>query len=89
MSGATNLSKLIKKKNNNTKICFVGSHVSALFLEVLNNEDSVDIVLTNEGVYAENLKTDMFDEKSLENVKGIGFDFETLFNITRKNCTTR
>lgn len=75
MSGATNLSKLIKKNKNNTKICFVGSHISALPIEVLKNEDSIDIVLTNEGVYALRnlLKSNLSDVKSLENIKGIGF----------------
>jgi len=52
MTGAVRLANAIKKNGINTKICFVGSHVSALPLEVLNTEPSIDIVLCNEGVYS-------------------------------------
>ena len=51
MSGATNLSNFIKKKTNKP-IVYVGSHVQALPIETLKNEKSIDIVCTNEGVYA-------------------------------------
>ena len=37
--------------NDENNICFVGSHVSALPRNVLS-EDFIDIVFTNEGVYA-------------------------------------
>ena len=51
--------------------CFVGSHVSALPLEVLAHPD-IDLVLLNEGVYALHnlLKTDL--KTGLDKVKGIG-----------------
>ena len=50
MSGATRLSKFIKSKIN-TRISYIGSHVQAL-PETLKNESSIDLVFTNEGVYA-------------------------------------
>ena len=51
MSGATRLSKFIKNKIN-TRISYIGSHVQALPIETLKNESSIDLVFTNEGVYA-------------------------------------
>jgi hypothetical protein len=51
MIGALALAREIKNADVDTKICFVGSHTSALPMEVLS-EDAVDIVLLNEGVYA-------------------------------------
>jgi hypothetical protein len=53
MIGALALARAIKQAQLNTKVCFVGSHTSALPMEVLGF-DAVDIVLTNEGVYALN-----------------------------------
>lgn len=80
MSGAISLANFIKKnhKSVSPKICFVGSHSSALPKEVLAFE-SVDIVLTNEGVYAlHNLLSSDLD-KDLKNIKGIGWkDGKTL-----------
>lgn len=74
MSGAIDLANFIKlnHKSKCPKICFVGSHVSALPKEVLNY-DSVDIVLTNEGVYALHnlLQSDL--DLDLKNIKGIGW----------------
>jgi len=56
------------------KIGFVGSHSSALPKEVLSNR-SVDFVFTNEGVYALHnlLSVNIEDERSLRNIKGIGW----------------
>lgn len=51
MVGAMALAKALKEAYPEYPVAFVGSHVSALPLEVLSN-DSVDIVLLNEGVYA-------------------------------------
>ena len=72
MIGALSLAKAIKDSYINTKICFVGSHTSALPMEVLSN-DCVDIVLLNEGVYALHnlLKSNLADD--LSNIKGIGY----------------
>ncbi len=73
MIGALALAKALKNESGSSlKICFVGSHTSALPMEVLAY-DCVDIVLLNEGVYAlhnllkSNLQTD------LEKIKGIGY----------------
>jgi anaerobic magnesium-protoporphyrin IX monomethyl ester cyclase len=72
MIGALALAKEIKKANLHGKICFVGSHTSALPMEVLNHS-FVDLVLLNEGVYALHnlLKSNLADD--LVNVKGIGY----------------
>ncbi|HJT22186.1 MAG TPA: radical SAM protein [Nitrospira sp.] len=72
MIGATALAKELKLQHPEFPICFVGSHTSALPLEVLGNW-FVDFVLLNEGVYAllnllrTNLQTD------LGSVRGIGY----------------
>ena len=72
MIGALALAKSIKDAQINTKICFVGSHTSALPLEVLSY-DCVDIVLLNEGVYALHnlLRSNLSD--GLTSIKGIGY----------------
>ena len=76
MEGATITSKELKKINKNIKILFVGGHIAALPKETLKDEESIDFVALNEGVYAisnllkvENLN----DETYLKKVKGIGF----------------
>ena len=75
MEGATNLSNYLKSQNKNFIISFLGSHIQALPKETLENESSIDIIFTNEGVYALKnlLELDDFDEKYLDNIKGIGF----------------
>ena len=75
MSGSTILANAIKEANIKTPICFVGSHVSALPFEVLNTEQSIDMVLCNEGVYALRalLEKDINNLDDLSEVKGIGF----------------
>lgn len=72
MIGATQLSSELKKVCPQYPICFVGSHVSALPLEVLAN-NSIDIVLLNEGVYALHnlLKSNL--QSDLSKINGIGF----------------
>lgn len=72
MIGALALAQALKAAGNAAPTAFVGSHTSALPLEVLRH-DSVDIVLLNEGVYAlhhllaSNLGSD------LEQIRGIGY----------------
>jgi hypothetical protein len=72
MIGALALATSIKEAGLATKIAFVGSHISALPLDVLTYP-CVDIVLLNEGIYAlhdllrSNLNTD------LARIKGIGY----------------
>ena len=72
MIGATALCRLLKQQHPGYPICFVGSHTSALPLEVLAL-DCVDMVLLNEGVYALHnlLQTDL--RSDLAKVKGIGY----------------
>lgn len=75
MIGAITLAEKLRKQCPQIKICFVGSHVSALPREVLAYS-FVDFVLLNEGVYAvhnlirSDLKTD------LHKIKGIGYKME-------------
>lgn len=73
MSGATHLSKLIKEKDLNIPISFLGSYVQALPIKALKDESSIDFAFTNEGVYALRnvLALNDINEKSLENIKGI------------------
>jgi radical SAM superfamily enzyme YgiQ (UPF0313 family) len=72
MIGAHALAKAVKESNPEQKICFVGSHTSALPMETLS-KDNVDIVLLNEGVYAlHNLLKSNLDG-DLPFIKGIGY----------------
>ncbi len=72
MIGALSLARSIKHSRQDLKICFVGSHTSALPMEVLSY-DCVDIVLLNEGVYALHnlLASNLTDD--LSTIKGIGY----------------
>lgn len=72
MIGATLLAKNLRLHTLKYRICFVGSHTSALPREVLGY-DFVDYVLLNEGVYAlQNLlRTDLKSNSC--KVKGIGY----------------
>lgn len=71
MIGNTACCALLKATHPDMKTCFVGSHTSALPMEVLSLP-FVDIVLLNEGVYALHnlLKSDL--STGLDRVKGIG-----------------
>jgi radical SAM superfamily enzyme YgiQ (UPF0313 family) len=72
MIGALALANSLKEHCPDIPICFVGSHTSALPMEVLSY-DCVDIVLLNEGVYALHnlLKSNLGDD--LQHIKGIGY----------------
>jgi radical SAM superfamily enzyme YgiQ (UPF0313 family) len=72
MIGASVLAKALKAHHPDFPVCFVGSHTSALPLDVLS-QPFVDLVLLNEGVYALHnlLKTDLKNE--LNSVLGIGY----------------
>ena len=72
MIGAVALAKAIKAARGSTLIAFVGSHTSALPMEVLGYQ-CVDIVLLNEGVYALHnlLRSNLGD--GLQQIKGIGY----------------
>ncbi len=80
MSGATDLSKFLKQKKTRVPIIYVGSHVQALPIETLENEKSIDIVLTNEGVYAllNLLKIKEFNQENLKKIRGIGFRYDDI-----------
>ena len=72
MIGATSLAASLKEAHGDQKICFVGSHVSALPNEV-QQYNFVDFVLINEGVYAlqQLLATNLRDD--LHKIGGIGY----------------
>lgn len=72
MIGASALAAELKRQHPNLKVCFVGSHTSALPREVLGNS-FVDFVLLNEGVYALHnlLAGDL--SSSLDKILGIGY----------------
>ena len=74
MSGAVSLANFLKKKIK-APISFVGSHVQALPLKTLKKEKSIDIIFTNEGVYAlwNILKIKNFNYENLIKIKGIAF----------------
>lgn len=72
MIGATTLCQELKRAYPEYRTCFVGSHVSALPLEVLSMA-CVDLVLLNEGVYALHslLRCDL--DADLPRIRGIGY----------------
>jgi len=72
MIGATALAQELKQQHPEFPTCFVGSHTSAMPLEVLAHP-FVDFVLLNEGVYALHnlLRTDL--KSNLDKVLGIGY----------------
>lgn len=75
MEGALVLSNFLKKRNKNLNISFIGSYVQALPVKALKEENSIDFVFTNEGVYA--LKNILnlvnFSSKELKDINGIAF----------------
>lgn len=75
MEGALNISNYLKRKRNDFKIAYFGSYVQALPVKCLKEEKSVDIVFTNEGVYALRniLKFQTIENKDLYGIKGIAF----------------
>ncbi|MDP1774215.1 MAG: radical SAM protein [Methylobacter sp.] len=80
MIGALAMARALKDHYPELPICFVGSHTSALPMEVLDY-DCVDIVLLNEGVYALHnlLKSNLGDD--LQHIKGIGYKKRGVANI--------
>lgn len=71
MIGAISLAADLKAAHGDLKICFVGSHISALPLDILRY-NFVDFVLINEGVYAllGLLATDL---RNVGKVSGLGY----------------
>ena len=71
MAGAV---KALSGIDSKRKIAFVGPHVNALPLETLKLHSEIDIVLTNEGVYAlQNLLQTDLSDNNIKDVKGIAY----------------
>ncbi|MDB3982334.1 B12-binding domain-containing radical SAM protein [Candidatus Pelagibacter sp.] len=75
MEGALKISTFLKKKENNLTIAYFGSYVQALPVKCLKEEKSIDMVFTNEGVYALKniLKLESIQNSELHKIKGIAF----------------
>ncbi len=75
MSGVAELAKAVKASDISSPIAAVGSHMSALPLEVLKKESDIDIVFCNEGVYSlrDLLSIDLSETNEWSVVRGIGF----------------
>ena len=75
MRGAVDITNFLKTKKVSYPIAFIGSHVQALPVATLIEEKNIDIVFTNEGVYALRnlLKLDRFSSQELEDIKGIAY----------------
>ncbi len=82
MEGAVSLAELVKQSGADSKILFVGGHISALPREVMEKHPFIDMVCQNEGVYTIShlLKTNLKDK--LSEVEGLGFreNGQTVFN---------
>ena len=71
MAGATEASSVL---GDEFKIAFVGPHINALPLEVLEKHKEIDFVFTNEGVYAlKNILKSSMTELDLSGIKGIAY----------------
>ena len=83
MIGANSLAKKLKEHHPEVKTGFIGSHISALPMEVISYP-FVDFVFINEGVYAlrDLLKTNLKDK--LNNVLGIGYKDENNLPVLNK-----
>jgi len=75
MSGAAAFSKFLKNNNSNLNIALIGSYAQSLPYKVLSDEESIDFIFTNEGVYSlwNILKLEKIDPNYLEHIKGIGW----------------
>lgn len=71
MDGAVYTSNYLKEKNINIPIAYVGSYIQALPIKALTDESSIDIGLTNEGVYTLQNLLKLDNLSNLENIKGI------------------
>ena len=92
MRGAVDIANFLKKQKISSPIVFIGSHVQALPLDTLRNEKNIDIVFTNEGVYALRnlLKLENFSSKELSKIKGIAYrdGEEVLINLPERIVPT-
>jgi len=92
MRGAVDISNFLKNDKKDLPIAFIGSHVQALPIETLRKEKSIDIVFTNEGVYALRnlLKLQDFSSEKLKDIKGIAYrhNNEIKINLPEKVVPT-
>ena len=75
MSGATHVTKYLKKKGIKVPIAFIGSHVQALPKLTLLNEKEIDFVFTNEAVYSLRniLNLKKIEITNIRNIKGVAY----------------
>ena len=75
MRGAVDITNFLKINTISCPVAFIGSHVQALPVATLMEEKNIDIVFTNEGVYALRnlLKLDKFSSQELKDIKGIAY----------------
>tara|TARA_B100000131_G_scaffold259509_1_gene255120 strand:- start:2653 stop:4194 length:1542 start_codon:yes stop_codon:yes gene_type:complete len=75
MIGAVELSTYLKEKEVKSPIAYLGSYVQALPKKSLIDEESIDFVFINEGVYSlhEILKIKKYDDFNLRKIPGIFF----------------
>ena len=92
MRGAVDITNFLKEQKILSPIVFIGSHVQALPLDTLRNEKNIDIVFTNEGVYALRnlLKLENFSSNELSKIKGIAYreGEEVFINLPEKIVPT-
>jgi len=88
MRGAVDITNFLKENKVPYLISFIGSHVQALPKETLDKEKNIDLVFTNEGVYALRnlLKLNNFSLESIKNIKGIAYreDDKIKINLPEK-----
>ena len=75
MEGATATARELKTLEPNTFVLFVGGHVAALPTETLENENYIDAVCQNEGVYTirDLLQLKSFNDANLKKINGLVF----------------
>ena len=83
MEGAIVLSEYIKSQDSELKISFIGSYVQALPAKALKDENSIDFVFTNEGVYSLKnvLKLSSIQTDNLRKINGIAYRAEDKISI--------
>lgn len=73
MIGNSKLADTLREQYPEYRTCFVGSHVSALPLQVLADHNGIDLVLYNEGVYAlHNLLASSLADEDILKTHGVG-----------------
>ena len=75
MIGAIELSTYLKQNKIKAPISYIGSYIQALPKKALKDEESIDFVFINEGVYSlhEILKIKKYDDLNLRKISGIFF----------------